>query len=381
MSTDKLNEYALEVMGKLENVKKFMSDEDLRAIGLKKEDLDNPSSLIFEQIMALLRKYFGDRPECAEVLLFQKVMPRDVISDFSRDLVPVPLIYEVTAHLMKYGLIDHVVTTNFDELLDRAMTKEMGKKGYVRVHHLSKYQSVLSDRVYENSPLLIKVHGTISYSLTMRQLVDDVIRLERHKMKLLQEVLSGAVVVLIGHSLYNPNLQELFYRLNTKGMLRDVFVVKRHPTSRAGFVESLTRDKPDNLILMDCESFAIKLAKKIEEIEIEIEIDTSSNSKAGAIKAGAIKFFPNFTGHFIKYLFFNRLKLYPCPATSYLIEFIILLMKAKGLMSEYGASFIITGEVIGQRPMSQRADAIKNVTKLAGDEEGGIILRPMSAKL
>ncbi len=54
---------------------------------------------------------------------------------------------------------------------------------------------------------------------------------------------------------------------------------------------------------------------------------------------------------------------------------------AKGLMSEYGASFIITGEVIGQRPMSQRADAIKNVTKLAGDEEGGIILRPMSAKL
>jgi tRNA-specific 2-thiouridylase len=31
--------------------------------------------------------------------------------------------------------------------------------------------------------------------------------------------------------------------------------------------------------------------------------------------------------------------------------------------------------------MSQRVDAIKQVTKLAGDEEGGIILRPMSAKL
>ena len=54
---------------------------------------------------------------------------------------------------------------------------------------------------------------------------------------------------------------------------------------------------------------------------------------------------------------------------------------AKGLMPKYGASFIITGEVLGQRPMSQRSEAIKNVTKLAGDEEGGIILRPMSAKL
>lgn len=54
---------------------------------------------------------------------------------------------------------------------------------------------------------------------------------------------------------------------------------------------------------------------------------------------------------------------------------------AKGLLPKYDASFIITGEVIGQRPMSQRADAIRNVTRLAGDEEGGIILRPMSAKL
>jgi tRNA-specific 2-thiouridylase len=54
---------------------------------------------------------------------------------------------------------------------------------------------------------------------------------------------------------------------------------------------------------------------------------------------------------------------------------------AKALLPKYNASFIITGEVIGQRPMSQRSEAIKNVTKLAGDEEGGLILRPMSAKL
>ncbi len=54
---------------------------------------------------------------------------------------------------------------------------------------------------------------------------------------------------------------------------------------------------------------------------------------------------------------------------------------AKALLPKFNASFIITGEVIGQRPMSQRSEAIKNVTKLAGDEEGGLILRPMSAKL
>ncbi len=54
---------------------------------------------------------------------------------------------------------------------------------------------------------------------------------------------------------------------------------------------------------------------------------------------------------------------------------------AKALMSKYGASFVISGEVLGQRPMSQRSEALKNVLKLAKDEEEGLILRPMSAKL
>ena len=54
---------------------------------------------------------------------------------------------------------------------------------------------------------------------------------------------------------------------------------------------------------------------------------------------------------------------------------------ARGLMEKYDASFLITGEVVGQRPMSQRADAIKQVTRLAEDKEDRLILRPMSAKL
>ncbi len=54
---------------------------------------------------------------------------------------------------------------------------------------------------------------------------------------------------------------------------------------------------------------------------------------------------------------------------------------AKALMPKYGANFVISGEVLGQRPMSQRSEALKNVLKLAKDEEEGLILRPMSAKL
>ncbi|MRJ01990.1 MAG: ATP-binding protein [Epsilonproteobacteria bacterium] len=52
---------------------------------------------------------------------------------------------------------------------------------------------------------------------------------------------------------------------------------------------------------------------------------------------------------------------------------------AKKLLPRYGAHFVISGEVVGQRPMSQRLDALKKVEELSGAD--GLILRPLSAKL
>lgn len=52
---------------------------------------------------------------------------------------------------------------------------------------------------------------------------------------------------------------------------------------------------------------------------------------------------------------------------------------AKEYLKELGASFMVTGEVLGQRPMSQRAEAMGMVKKLALDEED-LILRPLCAK-
>jgi hypothetical protein len=44
-----------------------------------------------------------------------------------------------------------------------------------------------------------------------------------------------------------------------------------------------------------------------------------------------------------------------------------------------GAGFIATGEVLGQRPMSQRVDAFRRMEKGAGVE--GLVVRPLSGKL
>lgn len=57
---------------------------------------------------------------------------------------------------------------------------------------------------------------------------------------------------------------------------------------------------------------------------------------------------------------------------------ILMLSKAKQLMQELGAQFIVTGEVLGQRPMSQHRQALLSIAKKSGLE--GLVLRPLSAK-
>lgn len=52
---------------------------------------------------------------------------------------------------------------------------------------------------------------------------------------------------------------------------------------------------------------------------------------------------------------------------------------AKSLLPRYGASFIATGEVVGQRPMSQNKDALRLVKKIANDIDEDLILRPLCA--
>ncbi|MBI4966070.1 MAG: hypothetical protein HY913_22515 [Desulfomonile tiedjei] len=54
-------------------------------------------------------------------------------------------------------------------------------------------------------------------------------------------------------------------------------------------------------------------------------------------------------------------------------------IKAREFMKEIGATFMVTGEVVGQRPMSQRRDAMRLIDKQSACL--GIVLRPLSAKV
>lgn len=58
---------------------------------------------------------------------------------------------------------------------------------------------------------------------------------------------------------------------------------------------------------------------------------------------------------------------------------IYLLRKARKLMEKEGADFVFSGEVLGERPMSQKINALKLIERES--ELDGKILRPLSARL
>jgi tRNA U34 2-thiouridine synthase MnmA/TrmU len=57
---------------------------------------------------------------------------------------------------------------------------------------------------------------------------------------------------------------------------------------------------------------------------------------------------------------------------------VYMLKVGRRLLSELGAKFIVTGEVLGQRPMTQRGEAMKRIDRDAGVE--GLVLRPLCAR-
>jgi len=58
---------------------------------------------------------------------------------------------------------------------------------------------------------------------------------------------------------------------------------------------------------------------------------------------------------------------------------ILMLKEAKKYMDSLGADFLVTGEVLGQRPMSQRRDMLYHIDKEAGVADA--VVRPLSAQL
>jgi len=134
-------------------------------------------------------------------------------------------------------------------------------------------------------------------------------------------------------------------------------------------------------------ALAIKL---IQEQNIEVEgvyIDTGFESNKEKIEylqkladeLGIKLTILDIKEHYIKEILFNPVYGYGKNFNPCIDCHANMIKAAKEYMKKTDAKFIISGEVVGQRPMSQRLPALNAVNKLANTE--GLVLRPLSAKL
>ncbi|MBF0494781.1 MAG: tRNA 4-thiouridine(8) synthase ThiI [Candidatus Omnitrophica bacterium] len=110
---------------------------------------------------------------------------------------------------------------------------------------------------------------------------------------------------------------------------------------------------------IDVPKFTEKIKKRAEAISLKLRIIDISQEFLGLLKDPFYGFGANIN---------------PCVDCK-----IYMLKRAKEIMEKEGYSFIATGEVVGERPMSQRRDTLYVIEKKAGLK--GYLLRPLSAKL
>jgi hypothetical protein len=165
----------------------------------------------------------------------------------------IPLVYELLAHLAKHGFISHVVSMNFDELLDDSLFDELGErlKKITRGDDLPGDTGLSSE--YLRQFFLVKPFGTISdknFRLTPNDLT-----FRGPQWEFIQKrVFAGnnvVTIILIGYQAAEEAFGDLIDRLHDRSI--EVFVVDPSP----GVLSTLRQHKPKLITLEADGAFSI----------------------------------------------------------------------------------------------------------------------------
>lgn len=204
---------------------------------------------VFEEVLAGYGKLYGT--ESLHRWLSQFIphgssrTPR-VFPSFAHDFV---------AHLASSGALRCFISVNFDEVLESALEDELGRDRVMVVASSSEFERLKGHpreewatvlRCPEPSCIVLKPHGSISRSMTLRHLPDLVGRFEPEKRVVLREALRGALPVLVGFGCYNEDFRLLLAEAFAEGLTSDLLVVDPHPDA---VVRNLTGSRGSREVL------------------------------------------------------------------------------------------------------------------------------------
>jgi hypothetical protein len=138
------------------------------------------------------------------------------------------IVFELIAHMLRHRFLDAVINFNFDELLDVAVSEEIGESHYNRV--LSDGDARPLDEIMVRNrlkiPLYIKPHGTVGHRSTMRFTKDQYFRLPRAMYEFMRDIVgghhreSGARRPGYGYRPYRTNLISVGFGMASLDLIR-----------------------------------------------------------------------------------------------------------------------------------------------------------------
>lgn len=135
------------------------------------------------------------------LFLLTKFFPITIIRERIQDLYDYKygptLFYDILAHLFKHRMVDVIVNFNFDELLDQAISDELGETSFHKVvsdGDCKPFEDFMTNNKLRQ-PIYIKPHGTASHKSTLKYTKDHYYDLPKDMSKLLLDLISKRQVI------------------------------------------------------------------------------------------------------------------------------------------------------------------------------------------
>jgi hypothetical protein len=199
-----------------------------RAVSAAEAIHKDPLDLSFEGVLSIYGSIFSDKGLYQWLSTHIHIPGVEYFPAFT---------HEYCAHLVSGGFLKYFVSFNFDEILENALEEELGRATFQVIASESEFNRLKDkkreewDGEFRQHPrcYVLKPHGTISRQKSLRHRSEDVRRFGADKEPVLQELLRGSLLLLLGFGHYNEDGWLLFAETYSRGVTGDIVVVDTAP--------------------------------------------------------------------------------------------------------------------------------------------------------
>lgn len=182
--------------------------------------------------------------------------------------------YWALANLVANGFLKVVMTTNFDEIIERALDEGIGRTEYIRICTSDDFKSFEPEK-NPSLPQLIKLHGTYTLPSTLVASWTDIQKLSPIKSEFLNYYSLYFHVIFVGYSGRDPDVRKALLKASVSKRMK-IFWVSPNDLGKAALEVLGWFDSECNHLRMTSDDFFCELEERLTKAEARLENEVSA---------------------------------------------------------------------------------------------------------